>query len=124
MYKLVCLQLRIKLKDCPHLSFTCDIWSGTHASFISYVRNQESRLTRPFLRLTAHGITKKWERIKAVLAVREFGGRHTSERVREMINGLLKEWDVGQDQVHCVLHDQASNMIGVSHRNLAGGSVR
>ncbi|KAH7680358.1 zinc finger protein, partial [Aphelenchoides avenae] len=97
VYKLVCLQLRIKLKDCPHLSFTCDIWSGTHASFIS---------------LTAHGITKKWERIKAVLAVREFGGRHTSERVREMINGLLKEWDVGQDQVHCVLHDQASNMIG------------
>lgn len=60
------------------------------------------------------GITPDWSRMKYVLAVRSFPGRHTSERVHEMVSGLLKEWKVPREKVACFVHDEGSNMIGVS----------
>lgn len=63
--------------------------------------------------LTAHGVTKKWERKKFLLAVREFAGSHTGARVEEMINSILDEWRIERGRVHTILHDEGSNMLSV-----------
>lgn len=65
-------------------------------------------------RLTAHGITRKWERKRYLLNVREFPGHHYGPLVKAMVDDLLKEWGIDEARVHCVVHDEGSNMEEVS----------
>ncbi|KAH7668172.1 Zinc finger BED domain-containing protein 4 [Aphelenchoides avenae] len=83
------------LADIQYPSFTCDGWSGPTCGFMG---------------LTAHGVTSDWQRRRFVLAVREFTGSHTGAAVRKIVRALLIEWKVDDERVHCILHDQGSNM--------------
>ncbi|KAH7678440.1 zinc finger protein, partial [Aphelenchoides avenae] len=96
VYKLVVASIQSHLEHCQFLSFTSDVWSGPCNSFIS---------------LTVHGITEEWNRFMFVLAVREFSGSHTAERIEQIVYDLLREWDLDRERVHVILHDQASSMI-------------
>ena len=44
------------------------------------------------------------------LAVRAFPHPHSAERVRDLVNEILKEWDIDQ-KVHLIVTDNGSNMV-------------
>ncbi|KAH7704167.1 zinc finger protein [Aphelenchoides avenae] len=95
VYKYCVIAIQQKLSDCQHLSFTCDVGSGPNCSFFA---------------LTAHGINAKWERVRYVLAVREFRGHRTGEAVRNLVHAVLDEWHIPVEKVHCFVHDEGSDM--------------
>ncbi|KAH7664860.1 zinc finger protein, partial [Aphelenchoides avenae] len=95
VYSYACQSIRALLGECEWLSFTCDIGSGPNDSFFA---------------LTAHGITRKWERKRYLLNVREFPGHHYGPLVKTMVDDLLKEWGIDEARVNCVVHDEGSNM--------------
>ena len=81
------------------MSFTTDIWSTAV--------NLHSLLS-----LTAHWVNDSFERKFAVLNVRPFDGSHTGEYIAEIFDDMFRSWQINkEDQVHVVVHDNASNMV-------------
>ena len=37
--------------------------------------------------------------------------RHTGEYIAMKLSKILSDWDIGSEQVHCILRDNGSNMI-------------
>uniref|UniRef100_A0A914HRX4 HAT C-terminal dimerisation domain-containing protein n=1 Tax=Globodera rostochiensis TaxID=31243 RepID=A0A914HRX4_GLORO len=85
VYAAVKQKILAKINEFEHLSFTTDIWSGPKDSYIS---------------LTAHGISKNWEKRSFVLSVSAFPGSHTGDRINEVVRGLLKSWDIPLSKTH------------------------
>jgi hypothetical protein len=59
--------------------------------------------------LTAHGITKDWQRIKFVLSIASFPGSHTNDLVAAKIQEMLDDWKIPAEKVHAFVDDQGSN---------------
>lgn len=86
------------LKQFEKISFTTDIWSEPSSNV-------------SLLSLTAHGINEDFKRLKVILKCHTFDGRHTGDLIQEKINGMLMEWGIIHEKIHCFVRDSGSNMI-------------
>ena len=62
--------------------------------------------------ITAHFFGRKDQhRHSVTLAVRNFSHPHTGERVRELVDEVLREWEIPVSKVVAILTDNGSNML-------------
>ena len=69
-------------------------------------------LTSSYLGITAHFFGRKdHQRHHVTLAVRRFHHPHTGERVREIVQEVLTEWNIPLRKVFTISTDNGSNML-------------
>ncbi|GBP37459.1 Zinc finger BED domain-containing protein 4 [Eumeta japonica] len=97
LYGKIAIKVKELLKKFDHVSFTSDIWSdpSSNASLLS---------------LTCHGIASDFERSSIILKCETFDDRHTGDIIAEKFDTMLSEWNISNDQVHCMIRDGGSNM--------------
>ncbi|XP_040580767.1 zinc finger BED domain-containing protein 4 [Lepeophtheirus salmonis] len=100
MYESAFLQLKSIVDeiqcDCD-IAFTTDVWSDTSAGF-------------SLLSLSAHAITKEFERVNYLLSAEPLQERHTGEYISLKFDEMLEKWGIPSRAVHCVLRDPGANM--------------
>ncbi|GBP94378.1 Zinc finger BED domain-containing protein 4 [Eumeta japonica] len=57
-----------------------------------------------------HGIASDFERSSIILKCETFDDRHTGDIIAEKFDTMLSEWNISNDQVHCMIRDGCSNM--------------
>lgn len=67
-------------------------------------------MTESFLGITAHYLSADWHNRVVTLAVRTFPSLHTAERIRALLERVLKEWKIEFGQVFLFITDNGSNM--------------
>lgn len=72
-------RIRRCLDDAEWVSFTSDIWTADHTNV-------------SFISLTAHWISRQFERKMAVLHVTEFSESHSAVSIATYLNIMLDEW--------------------------------
>lgn len=91
--------LKDLMDSAKFLCFTTDIWS------------QKGSL-KSFLGVTAHFYDRKThERVRIVIANREFPHPHTGERIKALFLEILQEYEIDLNKVSRVLSDNGSNMV-------------
>ncbi|GBP79288.1 Zinc finger BED domain-containing protein 4 [Eumeta japonica] len=97
LYGKIAIKVKELIKKFDHMSFTSDIWSdpSSDASLLS---------------LTCHGIASDFERSSIILKCETFDDRHTGDIIAEKFDTMLSEWNISNDQVHCMIRDEGSNM--------------
>ena len=79
-----------------YVSCTTDIWSApVHDSLLS---------------LTAHFITKEFERKHVCLQAVKFNESHTGDNIASMINSCIQSWGL-TEKLTCVIRDNAANYV-------------
>ena len=69
-------------------------------------------LTSSYLGITTHFFSRKDQcRHSVTLAMRNFSHPHTGERVRELVDEVLREWEIPVSKVVAILTDNGSNML-------------
>ncbi|XP_055350017.1 uncharacterized protein LOC129596698 [Paramacrobiotus metropolitanus] len=92
-------RIKAAIKNCKGLITMCvDIWT-------------KRGLTESFLGITAHFVDNNMTRWSVTLAVKLFPGRHTGERIRELILEVLKEYGISEEDILIVVTDNGSNMV-------------
>ena len=93
------IESRVRSAICKvsFLTFTTDAWSSEGA-VVSH------------LSLTAHWLTDEFERKSAVLHVQPIEGSHTGEHLAAIYIKMLEGWEIGREQIHLVIRDNAANM--------------
>ena len=94
LYESCKLELIQLLTGCE-ISLTTDLWTACN--------------TTPYITLTAHFITPKWEMFSKTLATRPLVGKHTGVHIAECILALQSEFKI--QKVTCLVTDNARNMI-------------
>lgn len=80
-------------------SLCADIWS-------------KKGMTSSYLGVMAHFFSCHDHRKHcATLAVRKLLGRHTAEHVNEVVEGVMKEWEIPENKVRVIVTDNGSNMV-------------
>ena len=79
-----------------YISFTTDCWSGP---------------TELMMSLTAHFITKNWEKFNVLLNVKVTQGSHTGEYLALTFLELLEEWQLSKERVFMILRDSGANIV-------------
>ncbi|POW02681.1 hypothetical protein PSTT_11575 [Puccinia striiformis] len=87
-------QLKKSLKAVKHLSFTLDAWTSP---------NQ-----KPFMAITAHGITEDWKMLDVVVGMPTVHGEHSGENFGNMFVDRLNEMEIS-DSLISITADNASN---------------
>ena len=91
------LRLKEEVKKVSFCSTTCDIWSNKKRSFMG---------------MTLHTICEKTlKRQSFPLACSRFRGRHTFDKVAEVIVNIHEQYDLSLEKVTKVLTDNGSNMV-------------
>ena len=79
-----------------YVSCTTDIWSSpVHDSLLS---------------LTAHFITKEFERKQVCLQAVKFNDSHTGSNIASMINSCIQAWKL-TEKLTCIIRDNAANYV-------------
>lgn len=91
------LAIGSSLKTMTNVSFTTDIWTNSYTN-------------KSFLSLTAHWLNQEMEFQHAMLNVRYFPNSHTALEIKNMISGLLKDWNIADEIVHLIVRDGAANI--------------
>ena len=87
------------LKDTRKVALCANIWS-------------RKGLTASYLGITAHFFTRSdHKRHTATIAVRRLSSPHTAERVEEIVDNVLTEWQIPRTKISAMLTDNGSNMI-------------
>ena len=68
-------------------------------------------MTESFLGVTAHFMDSRKERNSIALANRTFPQPHTTDRVRQLLETILAEWEIPTVSVLLVVTDNGSNMV-------------
>lgn len=87
------------LQNAKRINFCCDIWS-------------KQGMTASFLGITVHCFTfydKK--RHSITLAIRRFESPHTGERIADLLQAVINEWNIPHYKVFHSLTDNGSNMV-------------
>lgn len=79
------------------ISFTTDIWT-------------QPSLNVSLLSLTAHIINRDFKMLKVIFKCNTFDRRHTEDLVLEKNKGMLMEWGIIKEKIHCFVRDSGSNM--------------
>ncbi|GBP40407.1 Zinc finger BED domain-containing protein 4 [Eumeta japonica] len=97
LYGKIAIKVKELLKKFDHMSFTSDIWSdpNSNASLLS---------------LTCHGIASDFERSSIILKCETLDDHHTGDIIAEKFDTMLSEWNISNDQVHCMIRYGGSNM--------------
>lgn len=66
-----------------------------------------SSTMEPYILVTAHYITNKWQLKARALCTSIMSERHTAANIADSLSEIIKEWGI---QVFCTVHDNASNM--------------
>ncbi len=74
---------------------TTDIWS--------------SRALSAFIGFTIHYLTKEFELVSWNLEVQKFDGKHSGERICEVLQKLINDWDLIEANMVLMARDNASN---------------
>ena len=83
------------------VSLCADIWS-------------KKGMTSSYLGVTAHFFSSHDHRKHcATLAVRRLLGHHTAEHVKEVVEEVMKEWEIPESKVRVIVTDNGSNMVAV-----------
>ena len=91
------------LHDACKVSITANIWS-------------KKGLMSSYMGITAHFFSPKDHyRHQVMLAVRRMASSHTAERVLEVIEEVLAEWEIPYSKVSAILTDNGSNMVAAFH---------
>lgn len=89
------------LEKAAYISLTTDIW--TNAS------------NTPFISLTGHFIDKEeFKQVVVTLTTKPFSDSHTAVKIGEMLTEIMTEWNIGEQNVHVIVHDNAANMVRAS----------
>ena len=81
------------------VSLCADIWS-------------KKGMTSSYLGVTAHFFSSRDHRKHSTtLAVRRLLDRHTAEHVKEVVEEVLKEWEISETKVRVIITDNGSNMV-------------
>ncbi len=87
--------LKKKLSDSGGIALTSDVWtSNTMAAYIS---------------VTAHFISAEWEMKSCVLQTKHFPERHTGQNISDIIQSIVKSFDIDVANVKGVVHDTCAN---------------
>lgn len=74
--------------------------------------------TDSYVTVTAHFINEDWEMKDIVLQTTEFKKSHTAENVAEVIDNILREYNVSHESVLAITTDNAGNYINAVERHL------
>ena len=99
MYSDLQHNISLVLEQTKRISICCDIWS-------------KQGMTASFLGVIVHCFTvHDRKRHSITLAVKRFEQPHTGERIAELLQSILDQWDIPRHKVFCSLTDNGSNMI-------------
>ncbi|XP_077513696.1 uncharacterized protein LOC144124718 isoform X2 [Amblyomma americanum] len=89
--------VRLKLSDQDYVATTADIWSTPHRSFMG---------------VTVHWIDRNsLSRRSLALACRRFAGRHTYDKIGELLEDIRQDFDISHDKIVATVTDNASNFV-------------
>lgn len=97
-YKVMISNIKREMSSASSICTTADIWSTNHKSFMG---------------MTAHWLTENLQRESCAIACRRVTGRHTFDKIGEMISEIHGEF-VGYDQCSKIVYtvtDNASNFV-------------
>lgn len=91
-----------------YVSMTTDLWTCDHAK-------------HAYISLTAHCMFRNYSRQCIVLNAEPFPESHTSENITEYIKKMINEYDIPTEKVHCIVSDNAPNMLkGITNSGFEG----
>ena len=91
-------KIKVYLDSAQRVSVCTDIWT-------------KRGMTSSYLGVTAHFFSRHNQRRHSVtLAVRLFDHPHTAERVRSLLDVIMKEWDIDQ-KLYVIITNNGSNMV-------------
>ena len=100
------------MNDTRKVALCVDIWS-------------RKGLTASYLGITAHFFTRSdHKRHTATIAVRRLPSPHTAERVEEIVDSVLTEWQIPRTKISAMLTDNGSNMIAAFRDRLEQNALR
>ncbi|CAI5534795.1 unnamed protein product [Closterium sp. Naga37s-1] len=88
------------------VALTHDIWTGENH--------------RSYMAVTGHSISKDFELRRVTLDFRALPGDHTSKKIAEVLEDVVKEWDVG-DRCIAMTSDNASSNVAAMEYLCRGG---
>ena len=94
-YNLEVSKLMEELKATKHVALTADCWT--------------SRITIPYLTITAHFIDETYNLKSKVLLNKVLDSQHTGENISVALNSALEPWQI-REKVSVITTDNASNM--------------
>ena len=89
--------VKYEIQGVIHFSFTTDVWSASTSGC-------------SLLSLTAHWLTKLFDKKSTVLHVQPLQESHTGEYLGVVYKRMLDQWEISIDKVHLVLWDNTENM--------------
>ena len=84
------------LRGAQFVCITTDIWSSTHRSFLG---------------VTCHWIEEDLTRNSAVLSLRRFKGKHTYDKIAELLQDTFTVYDLTTTKIVSVVTDNGSNFV-------------
>ena len=82
--------------ESQYLALTTDLWT--------------SNATEAYLTVTAHYIDDNWRMVSRVLQTHEMPERHTGINIASRLQTVAKEWNIPDDHIVAIVHDNAANM--------------
>ena len=92
---------RILAENKTKYSLTTDIWT--------------SFANDAYISLTIHFIDECWEMKSYTLATYSFPEQHTGDNIVEKLKEVLSEYDIDENSIFAVVHDQGSNFQRAGH---------
>lgn len=96
MYTSMIDKLKEQIKLNKFVCTTADVWSTKHRSFLGY---------------TCHWIDENFNRKSVALACRRFSGRHTHDRIRDLMVEIHAQFDLSISNVTATITDNGSNFV-------------
>ena len=91
--------ISLHLENAKRVILCCDVWS-------------KQGMTASFLGITVHFFTHHDKKRHSItLACRRFPSPHTGDRIAELLESVLDEWQISKEKVFRSLTDNGSNMI-------------
>ena len=79
-----------------NVAITTDLWT--------------SRATESYITLTAHFIDDEWKLNSKVLSTVGMPEQHTGKNIADRLRQLVLQWNIEEDNISAVVHDNARNM--------------
>ena len=93
---------RILAENKTKYSLTTDIWTRSFAN-------------DAYISLTIHFIDEYWEVKSYTLATYSFLEQHTGDNIVEKLKEVLSEYDIDDNSIFAIVHDQGSNFQRAGH---------